>query len=490
MNIEVNPAVGAGKSLVSARLGRRSERGVMWGLTAAQLYGVGVAAAVLGPAMMSAGMRGLLVSAPVWASALIAAFVRPNGRTAASWAPVVANYVLRRIRGQDTWLADPERPRRAGVLALPGELTGTVLYVHSVTAAAMIHDPRRRTLTAVARLRHSAFLLLSHDDQNRRVAGWRRALSGAARTGRVARLQVLERCMAEGGEAIRAYWREEGCDDSSAAASSYRELIGAAAPASARHDTLIAVTVALKNAPRIARTGRGGATGAASVLAKEMASLTAGLNTAEITVESWLDEHELAYVINTAFRPHRAPVWERTGLGRDPSAAGPVAVSARWDHVRIDDGWHAVVWIREWPREDIDASFLVPLVLTASVQRTISVFYRPRTAREAARDIRVELAEQESEQRRRNRNGTRTSAVQQRENDDVERRERELVAGHADLAYTGLVAISATSKDDLNAAVEETENACHQAGLDTTILYGQQDAAFYAAALPLGRVNI
>lgn len=475
-------------TLVTARLARRSERGVMWGLTGGQLIAVGVAAAIVGPAAMAAGLRGLMVTAPGWVTALVVAFLRPQGRTLASWAPIVVAWAVRRARGQNRWLARPGQSRPAGTLALPGEAASLRVHRHEPSATAMIHDPHRRTLTAVIRpSAESSFPLLGREEQNRRVTAWGRVLSGASRTGRLCSVQLLERILPDDGEAVRAHWRDTGRHDSTLPAESYDALVAGAGPASARHETLLAVTLSLRPAARAIRTAGGGLAGAGDVLVKELTSITANLRTAEIGVDGWLDDRELAHVINTAFTPSRTAEWERTGLGRDLDTAGPVAVHAAWDHVRCNDDWHAVLWVREWPREDVDATFLTPLIFTNTTQRTISLFYQPRTTGAALADLRIEQAEQESEQRRRDKHDIRTTAAQEREQHDIDRRERELIAGHADLPYTGLIAVSANSAEELDAAVEEIESSCHQSGIDTTRLYGQQDAAFYAAALPLGR---
>jgi hypothetical protein len=70
---------------------------------------------------------------------------------------------------------------------------------------------------------------------------------------------------------------------------------------------------------------------------------------------------------------------------------------------------------------------------------------------------------------------------------DLLQRERELVAGHTDLLFAGFLAVTATSRDDLDAAVAEVQRAAIQSGCETRRLVGQQTQAFTAAALPLGR---
>lgn len=77
--------------------------------------------------------------------------------------------------------------------------------------------------------------------------------------------------------------------------------------------------------------------------------------------------------------------------------------------------------------------------------------------------------------------------AQRREHDDVLRRERELVAGHGDLRFAGLLAVSADSPERLDDACGAIETAATQALVDVRRLVGEQAEAFTAAALPLAR---
>lgn len=65
--------------------------------------------------------------------------------------------------------------------------------------------------------------------------------------------------------------------------------------------------------------------------------------------------------------------------------------------------------------------------------------------------------------------------------------EADLTAGHGLLRYTGLVSVTATNPDELDAAVAAVEQAAIQASCETRRLVGQQARAFTAAALPLAR---
>ena len=78
-------------------------------------------------------------------------------------------------------------------------------------------------------------------------------------------------------------------------------------------------------------------------------------------------------------------------------------------------------------------------------------------------------------------------ASQTAEYHDVLQQEADLTAGHGILRYTGLIAISAPTVEELDAAVAAIEQAAIQASCETRLLVGQQAAAFTAAALPLCR---
>ena len=68
---------------------------------------------------------------------------------------------------------------------------------------------------------------------------------------------------------------------------------------------------------------------------------------------------------------------------------------------------------------------------------------------------------------------------------DVLQQEADLTAGHSVLRYTGLIAVTAPTVDELEAAVSAIEQAAIQASCETRRLVGQQAQSFTVAALPL-----
>ena len=69
----------------------------------------------------------------------------------------------------------------------------------------------------------------------------------------------------------------------------------------------------------------------------------------------------------------------------------------------------------------------------------------------------------------------------------LERREDELVSGHAMPRVIVLLSTSAPTLEELEAASDEIERLAQQSALDVVRLYGEHDQGFGAAALPLGQ---
>ncbi|PVU84439.1 hypothetical protein DDP54_00930 (plasmid) [Cellulomonas sp. WB94] len=471
----------------TVRFGRRSTRGVLLGLTAPRLVALAFAVIVVIPAVYLDGLGGVLVTSPVWGLALATAFVTVAGRRAAEWVPVYGHWVVRRARHQNVYGVRVLTPRPAGTLALPGDAACLRVHHDEVIDAAMIHDPYAQTLTAVAKIRHPSFVLQSPADQDRRVAGWGRVLATACASGRIGRIQVLERTLPDSGAGIRSHWAAHGVPGESWASRQYEELLTQAAPTTERHETTLSISLDLSRARRAVRAEGGGVGGAAAVLRRELTTVVAALRAAEITVDGWVDPGDLAVMLRLAYDPAAALTLDRTDVGRDLATAGPVTVHEHLDHLRTDTGAHAVYWISEWPRSEVYPGFLSPILLAAGVRRATSIIAQPLTTTEAMRAVRRERVEYQTDAAHRARIGQISDAGAEQEWADVTQRERDLIAGHGDLRYAGFVVVTAPNLDALQAAKSAIEQAAVQAGCETRLLLGQQAQAFAAAALPLGR---
>ncbi|MFC6706837.1 SCO6880 family protein [Flexivirga alba] len=470
---------------VPVRFARLPRRGLLLGLSTPRVACLAASLALLIPSVFLTGVAGALLTLPLWLTVGSAAVARWHRRPIIEWAPTVGHFVQRRLAGQTRFRARVDRPRPTGTLALPGDAAAMRFVIDTDTRRAMLHDPHAKTLTAVACVRHPAFVLLSTDEQARRVCGWSRALAHLATTGSGSRVQVLEISIPDGGHGINNWWAAHRASRANPwVTAQYDELVATVVPASATHRTLVALSIDTRSSHSSSRAHGRGLTAAAALLQQEMASLTASLRAADLRVESWLGEHELAATFRTAYQPgfetgdHPAQSLER---------AGPVSMDEQWDHLHHDNGYSTVLWISEWPRVDAPPSFLHTLIFQQGVRQTVSITYEPVPADEAMRDIRRARVEYATDAHQKAKLGMISDLADSVEARDVTDRERSLVAGHADIRFTGLITLTATTLADLEAAAAETARAATQCGCETRRLYGQQARAFTAAALPIAR---
>ncbi len=486
MASHAKPAPG---ELVPVKFSRLTRRGVLLGLSVAQLVTLGIGGLTLIGAFYAGGGMLLAYTAPIWALAAALTWIPVAGLPVVEWLPVAAWWLWRTTGGQLRYRRRVVKPRPVGTLALPGDMARLREYTDPESGACMIHDPHQATLTVVCEVTHPAFVLLDPGEQERRVTTWGRALATVCRSGRIKTLQVLERTLPDSGTGLAEWWAEHGTDDGSWAATTYQELIERAGPAGERHATTISLSLDMKTAARQIRTAGGGLRGAAAVLRQEMATLVSALRSADLAPSGWLDAGQIAVILRSAYDPAVASALERHGqIGRDLATAGPVAVTETWSNLRTDSAYHAVLWISEWPRSLVYPGFTAPLLLSTGIQRAVSLIYTPMRSDQAARDIRRKKVEYISDQAQRARLGQIEDASQTAEFHDVLQQEADLTGGHGVLRVSGLISISAPTTDDLEAAVAAMTQAAIQGSCETRRLVGQQAAAFTAAALPLCRV--
>lgn len=466
------------------RFGRRQTKGLLLGYSGPVVFVVGAGVLVLAISLFAGGMTGLILTLPVWASLVATGFVRWQAAPVIESVPLLVHWKVRRAAGQTRYRVKASEPRPAGAMGLPGDAAGLRFYDDPATGVAMVHDPYRQTLSAVVHVSHPAFVLLDPGEQGRRVNGWSRVLAGLASTGTCAAVQVLESVIPDPGRGVVGWWRDHGLHDGSWAAREYDSLMATAAPSASSHRTLITLVLDLKRAGKSIREAGRGLAGAAAVLAGDMSNLDAALRNANLRVVGWLSATELAVVIRQAYDP------ELTLAPGDPGGRltlGPAAIDEHWDHLRHDCGYSAVLWISDWPTADVPASFLHALIFASGVRRTLSLIAKPLGTQEAMRAIRKEKVDYLTDQAQKAKTGRIIDQSDDQEYADVLARERALVAGHADMRYCGFITLTASTLEQLRAAVAHTQRVATGCMLETRVLYGRQAQGFIVAALPLGR---
>lgn len=478
------------------RFGPRDTTGWFLGLNAAQCISLAVGI-LTGGVTLTHRMPVPVVVIPVIVSAGVA-FGRWDGQPVHERLPtVLVWWTVRRTRG-DRWHA-PITPTGtggggAGRLVLPVPLDGLELVdAHTRTgeACGVLVDRRDRTATVVLRAQASRFSLCDPGEQDRLVGLWGEVLAGfCTERSMIGRLRWTE-FAAPGGFGDELAYLDEHTVHASPATDAYRDLVTRARPASSCHDVLLAITIEARRLSRSATStaARGPvdvAVGAGELVAQR-------LERAELGPAPLLGAGELGAVLRSRLDPFglRHPAALGASLaalaGLVPASnAGPMAVQVAWDHVRVDRAFHAGYVIHEWPRLEVPARWMEPLLLHAGGIRTIAMHYEPVPPSRSQRRIDREAVKLTADEEHRARSGFRIGARQHRAQSEVSAREDELVAGYAELEYVGFVIVTAPSLDELRDACEDYEQVALGCGLELRRLDGRHDLAL-ACALPVGR---
>ncbi len=162
-------------------------------------------------------------------------------------------------------------------------------------------------------------------------------------------------------------------------------------------------------------------------------------------------------------------------------------MSEQWNCLRHDSGWSTVLWVSEWPRIDVAADFLHPIIFSPGVRRSLSLIVRPLPTDVALRQIRNEKTDAMADMAHKQKVGQIDDLSDAQEYEDLLSRERSVVAGHTDVEFAGLLVVTAGNRDDLESARSQITRASAQAACEVRPLYGRQAQGFVCAALPLAR---
>jgi hypothetical protein len=507
------------------RFAPHPQGGFMLGLRIPQLAGM-VLAGTLALGMLNlGGLPGLALALLLLGMAASVLLVPVRGHTLEQWAPLTIRFLLARYTRQARFKTqraqaghlvtlpsgglDPQRPldpeswpaELADLELLEGELAR---YDHASFGA--VKDRRARTYTAALQVRGKAFALLDPQEQERRLADYGAVLSALARDDSpTRRVGWIERTIPADGDALgnhllQAKRGDATLDDPPEELVSYLKLIGRAGDVADEHELLFTIQIDARRAGSkraIARMG-GGDLGALAVLAGEVGQLIELLDSAEITVTGILTRRGLAGAIRDAYDPwgrqarHRKPDRLQSTDGQiAPHTAGPAFRQEHWSHIASDGALHCTLWAAEWPRIDVRALFLQPLLMDSRTTRTIAMCMELVGPSRAIKQAERAATETATEQSLRARIGQRTSQRQAQRDHATSSRERELAEGHAAVRYTTYVTVSVpSSKRDALANLENdvsrVELEAKRAPLRLERMWGQQAEAF-TYTLPLGR---
>ena len=459
----------------TARFGRLEQRGLLLGLGFGQLVVLAVALLVAVTGVYSAGATGLVASGALWLPLVAAATVKVGGRTLLAWAPIAASWQSRTLLGSTREFTRPTTPVGLHVPGIAGELR---VSATPTLGAALVHDRRVDTVTAIARVAGGGFTLDAPTTQSHKVESWGRALASLGQQRSVRRVQVLLRTVPNGESRARRWWRENAAVDAPFAATVLADLLDDAYYLTRRPEALLALAL---RSPR--RGTRRISPDGAARLEQDLLALVDVLTAADLTVEEWVNPAKVSGVLRASYDP--ATNSSPTGAATESSPS--MGVEEHWRHLRTDSAVHATYWISEWPRSEVNPAFLQPLALSPGAFRTVTLVAEPLPITAALREIRRAKAEHAADSAQRSRIGQVEDEATRAEIDDLIRREQELVAGHGDMRFTGLVTVTAPTLDELDAACAATEAAAAQSLCEVRRMVGQQGLAHLAGAVPLAR---
>jgi len=472
----------------------RDRTGVFLGMSATEcgLVGGGFLLAIL---VRLAGAPALAAAIPLIA-AMGLAKLRLAGRSLREWLPLLAGWALTRVTGRRSWRAPlPLFPAAEGTTAeLPPALRGIdviELRWRGRTLAA-VRDQRAGRLTAVLPVDGAQFACQDPAAQETLLAGWGDVVGSSAAVGSPV-VQIGWSDTATPSELAdhRAWAHAQFADTSGPPVgdpASYEELVEETAAMAVGHRTVVWITV---GGAHTAGAGKP-ADRAEAHLPAAIDSLIAAVRTAGLTTDGpvstaglWRMLRERIDPGDDAARPGEggSSLARRLGL-IGAHNAGPLAIGADWSHLQVDGAYHRVWWVESWPRRPQPGDWLHGF-LSAGEPRTMTVLHRPLDPERSQRRIESQLVKLTANRVRKAERDRRVTEADERTEQAVRDLEAELASGYSEVLYLGLVCVSASSLDELDAAGRRVEHAARAHGMGLRVLHGRQDVA-WAASLPFG----
>jgi hypothetical protein len=423
----------------------------------------------LGLLRAAGGALGLLLALLSAGGGLAVARLPVAGRPLEAWLPTLGRFSALAIEdGRLPWRPS-QRPGRAGTLSR--------LEVKEVLAGkGALFDAEAGTISLVFPVGGDGFPLMDEDGQAASISGWASALETVAgEASGLYRLQWIVRSRPAG----RLWYLDEPSGESGAAPSSYRGLLATALESLCEREVFVVLTsrmghVRFGKPARLADEEHE----LAGRLLSLCLSLGARLSSLGLQVGEPLGLTDLCAVIRRAYEDPTAE-----GIGSWPF---PLGVEASWSSLRTDATWQVTYWVAEWPRSDVGPSVLLPLLLGGADRQTVSLTLAPLPATSAVRRAERERTSVASDAELRRRHGFSLTARARAEEQVALSREAELAAGHAGFLFSGYVAVTAKSKDELETSCAALEQAAALSQLELRRLYGAQEEA-WCCTLPTGR---
>lgn len=495
----------------------KARQGVIWGLSFSQ---IGVLAAALIMALL-AMQGGPLWWIPVTGMVLLIGLVaaRYRGRPLADLGPALAAEGLARLLGLHIYRGGPVRTRTAPTdkpdktpnggerLVLPGSLGQLLIESYDVgdgrPPIAVVRDTADGTISAVLAVVGSGLLGAEDGGVEDKSEAFMRALNSLARgASPVVCVQLMHGVIPDEGDEVWRQLRRANINVRQAGPA-YVGLLEGAAGSGIQHVSYVTVRLDPSRDKARLREYGGGPAAEMAIAVEAVAGLERDLRAAGVIVTGWLPARAVAAAIRSAFDPASDRMINRRGGGTgdseggdrglpsgvDPAAAGPMYAERAMTYYAHNDHRSRVWWIQQWPRsrQGVPVGFLQPLLLSLPYRHTVTLLFRPVAYRKAQRKVNRDVSSSDARRFLSFKVKGRVSREDQREAQDIDRRERELVEGHAAYEVSGMVSVTARGVDQLEAITPDVESALNECSLEAQRWIIETDQAFACAALPLAR---
>lgn len=466
-----------GGSTPRYRFGPRSTRGLIAGWTGGQIAALaGGALLSLGALRSVGGVAGLSLAILLGGAGIAAARWPMGGRTLDSWGPVLARHgAAAMVDGRlAPWRASGRFARRTSMGSL-----SLVAGTSNRSTFGVLEDAEAGTASVVLPVGGFGFALLDEAGRATAVDAWAGVLAAMATESRdLHRLQWI----AETSTAHLPTATSHPAADEPPTVGEYAALLSQLEARLSDRRVLLVVTVRSRGAARAGLITSAKRTPQAlddeERLEALAESLSSHLSAAGLAPETLMAPNELSALLANRYGSScSAPVG---------SFLGPVGVERRWSSLHTDSTWHATYWVSEWPRGEVGAGVLIPLLLGGGPQLTVAVTMAPLPPLDARRRAERERTSGAADADLRRRHGFALTARARAEQTVRLQRETELAEGHAAYLYSGYVSVRAAERETLEHRCSEVEQSAALAQLELRRLYGAQEEG-WLCTLPLGR---
>lgn len=499
----------------------KARQGVIWGLSVSQIGTLGIAL-LMGLLALQGGPR-WWVSVVALLLLITLVLARFRGRPLADLGPALAAEGASRLMGLHIYRGGPVRANALNAagktrngkstvgggepLVLPGALGQLSIESYEMgdgrPPVAVVRDAADGTISAVLAVVGSGMMGADDPGIADKSEGFMRALNALSRgASPVVCIQLMHGVIPDEGDEV---WRQLRRANITVrhAGPAYNGLLEAAAGTGIQHVSYVTVRLDPSRDKARLREYGGGPAAEMAIAVEAVAGLERDLRAAGVIVTGWLPARAVAAVIRSAFDPSSDRMINRRGGGRgdseggdsglpsgvDPAAAGPMYAERGLNYYAHNDHRSRVWWIQQWPRsrQGVPVGFLQPLLLSLPYRHTLTLLLRPVPDRKAQRKVNRDVSSSDARRFLSFKVKGRVSREDQREAQDIDRRERELVEGNAAFEVSGLVSVTARGVDQLEAITPDVESALNQCSLEAQRWIIETDQAFACAALPLAR---